>query len=182
MLRYWLLTWTTYGSWLPGDARGSVTRIREGTDGPRIEHDLFETPYTPTIPGLASSSAERLKREPIRLNREQAIVVAGQVLEVAKHRGWTLLAGSIMANHVHLVVAADEQIPSFKLMQSFKSYASRALNREWEQPASGTWWTESGSRRPLRGERAIEAACEYVRFQAGVLARCELPDEAGSGD
>ncbi|MFO0978719.1 MAG: transposase [Planctomycetaceae bacterium] len=25
--RYWLLTWTMYGQWLPGDPRGSVTRL-----------------------------------------------------------------------------------------------------------------------------------------------------------
>jgi hypothetical protein len=25
---FWLLTWTTYGSWLPGDARGSVTAVK----------------------------------------------------------------------------------------------------------------------------------------------------------
>lgn len=173
MPRYWLLTWTTYGTWLPGDARGSVTRIREATSNPRIEHDAFDTPYTDPIPALASSSAERLKGEPIRLTREQAIVIARQLEIVAKHRDWSLLAGSVMANHVHLVVAADEQMPAAKLLQSFKSYASRALNERWERPASATWWTESGSRRPLRGDKAVESACEYVRSQAFVLACCE---------
>ena len=34
MDRYWLLTWHTYGTWLPGDRRGFVGRVREGS-GPR---------------------------------------------------------------------------------------------------------------------------------------------------
>jgi len=28
--RHWLLTWTTYGTWLPGDARGFVSPIPTG--------------------------------------------------------------------------------------------------------------------------------------------------------
>ncbi|HYH63802.1 MAG TPA: hypothetical protein VD866_03795 [Urbifossiella sp.] len=40
----WLLTSTTYGTWLPGDRRGSVTSVRDTRpdDAPtvvRIEHD-----------------------------------------------------------------------------------------------------------------------------------------------
>jgi REP element-mobilizing transposase RayT len=182
MPRYWLLTWTTYGTWLPGDARGSVTRLREGTEGPRIERDVFDTPYTDSIPNLASSSAERLKGEPILLTQEQAVVVADRLESVADYRNWNLLAGSVMANHVHLVIAADEELPSAKLLQSFKNYASRALSERWERPASGTWWTESGSRRPLRGNRAVETACEYVRSQAFVLAHCKTTLARDSGD
>ncbi len=31
MDRYWPLTWTTYGTWLPGDARGfAVSNVRDG--------------------------------------------------------------------------------------------------------------------------------------------------------
>jgi hypothetical protein len=36
MDRYWLLTRTTYGTWLPGDVRGFVSRVRDlrrGTKG-----------------------------------------------------------------------------------------------------------------------------------------------------
>ena len=29
--RYWLLTWTTYGTWLPGDDRGFVSPVRKSS-------------------------------------------------------------------------------------------------------------------------------------------------------
>ena len=51
MERYWLLTWTCYGHWLPGDARGFVGNIRDD-DGSQITHNIPGTPYDADIPRL----------------------------------------------------------------------------------------------------------------------------------
>jgi hypothetical protein len=56
-MRAWLLTTTTYGSWLPGDRRGSVTSVRDErpNDPPsvvRIEHDIPGEPNEDAIPEL----------------------------------------------------------------------------------------------------------------------------------
>ncbi|MBU6293193.1 MAG: hypothetical protein KJS91_00805, partial [Planctomycetes bacterium] len=51
------------------------------------------------------------------------------------------------------------------LLKDFKSYASRALNKQFEKPESGTWWTEGGSRRKLPDEAAVAAAIRYVLDQ-----------------
>jgi REP element-mobilizing transposase RayT len=85
-----------------------------------------------------------------------------------------LLAGSIMANHVHLVVGVIGDPEPSELLKTFKSYASRVLNERWPRPASGTWWTSSGSTRKLGDDAAIVVATRYVRDQEFVLARCEL--------
>jgi hypothetical protein len=155
MPRYWLLTWTTYGTWLPGDARGFVSRVREGAapDGPRIEHCIPGTPYMKDLPGLARASRAAMKGDPIRLRLDQATLAAQDFSATAKYRGWELLAGAVMANHVHLVVGVPDDPPPEKLLQIFKSYASRALNRAFGRPAGGTWWTESGSKWKLTGGR-----------------------------
>ena len=55
MDRYWLITWTTYATWLPGDPRGSVTSVRDGR-GPRREQDLPGIPYDGAMPGLRSAA------------------------------------------------------------------------------------------------------------------------------
>ncbi|MEM1304897.1 MAG: hypothetical protein AAGG46_08365, partial [Planctomycetota bacterium] len=65
-MRYWLLTNTTYGTWLPGDRRGSVTSVRDRRAGePRVvsrcEHDLPGEPWEPPIDGLQRSATARLK-------------------------------------------------------------------------------------------------------------------------
>lgn len=173
--RYWLLTWTTYGSWLPGDARGSVTRIRDEipSESPRVERDVFETPYVESMPELVDSVRTRMKGEPVLLSREQAAVVARTMEEVCRHRRWELLAGSAMSNHVHVVIGALASTETAAILRDLKSYSARALKERWKRPSSGTWWTQSGSRRPLKDESAVIAASDYVKNQSFLLAKCE---------
>lgn len=164
MDRFWFLTWTLYGNWLPGDERGSVTTIREGL-GPRHRQNLADQPEPVLALGLKRSAAELLAGEPIRLDRDQADCVVSQFRETAEYRGWRILAAAVMANHVHLVVGVPGDPEPDVLLRDLKSYASRALNRRWGKPGSGTWWTESGSKRKLATEEAVRAKIEYVRNQ-----------------
>jgi REP element-mobilizing transposase RayT len=167
--RFWLLTSTTYGTWLPGDRRGFVSTVRDET-GPRIRHNQFDTPYDEDFPELHHAARAQLKGQPLYLGKEHADEVVRQFHETASCRGWNLLATAVMPNHFHIVVEVGEEVHSTELMRDFKSYASRALSRRWPKPACGTWWTESGSRRPLYSEDSVEAAIEYVRQQPGALA------------
>jgi len=180
MTRTWLLTSTTYGTWLPGDERGFVSTVTDGP-GPRVRHNVPDTPVDKDIDGLRQSARALMKCAPILLNQEQACVVLDQFRETAAFRHWLLQAIAVMANHFHLVVTAAEDVHSTVLLRDFKSYASRALNRKWPKPASGTWWTESGSRRPLPDERAVETATEYVRRQQSPLALWLASDNNPSG-
>lgn len=176
MDRHWFLTWTTYGTWLPGDPRGFVSRVREATEQgrPRCEQDVPGTPFLVDIPGLVRSSRTSLKGEPIWLTAEQANAAAQDFHATAKFRAWALLSGSVMANHVHLVVGVAGDPDPARLLQMFKSYASRCLNQRWGRPRSGTWWTESGSRRKLSDNRAIDMAIRYVENQPNCLAKCRV--------
>jgi REP element-mobilizing transposase RayT len=134
MDRFWLLTWTTYGTWLPGDARGFVSNVRDG-DGPEVRHNLPGTPYDADMAGLRCAAREALKGPPISLQAEQAIAALEQFRETARYRGWTLLAAAVMANHTHLVVGLEGDPDPAQVLHSFKSYASRALNARWGKPA-----------------------------------------------
>lgn len=111
-----------------------------------------------------------MKGPPVWLNLDQSEVVMDQFRETEQYRGWEILAAAVMANHFHLVVGAPETVASDTLLRDFKSYASRALNKRWPRPDSGTWWTESGSRRRLPDERAVENAVRYVLNQERPLA------------
>src|SRR5205823_2059977 len=77
MNRYWLLTSTTYGTWLPGDARGFVSAV-EDDPGPRIRHNVPGTPYDVDVPELRQSARTLLKGPPIYLVESQAIAVRDQ--------------------------------------------------------------------------------------------------------
>ncbi len=103
MDRYWLLTWTTYGTWLPGDARGFVSNVGDDT-GHGIRHNHPGAEYDADHPGLHRYMQARLKCSPIYLTQDQAPVLLAQFQETAGYRRWQMLAAAIMANHVHLVV------------------------------------------------------------------------------
>ena len=164
MDRFWLLTWTTYGSWLPGDQRGFVGWHRD-EQGNLVIHNAPGTPQDSNIPALERAMRESMKGSPIRLRTDQADRLFSQFQETADYRGWLLFAVAIMANHVHLVVGVPGDPEPATILHDFKSYGTRRLNKEWGKPINGTWWTESGSRRKLAKEENIQAAMEYVRNQ-----------------
>src|SRR5947209_1222844 len=86
MDRYWLLTNTCYGTWLPGDARGFVGHVWEHRPGEpekdrRIEHVGPGTPYDEPMPGLEGAARARLSGSPIHLTVEHAEVLLAQFQE-----------------------------------------------------------------------------------------------------
>lgn len=166
-MRYWLLTNTTYGTWLPGDQRGSVTSVRdrrvgEAVDDQRRRHNRPGEAWEAPIAGLANSARSRMKGSPIWLTAPQAEVLLRQLQETATYRGWLLKSIAIMANHFHLVVGVVDDSDPRKILADFKAYGTRALNRDFGRPRSGRWWTTSGSKRQLPDGRAIAAAVNYV--------------------
>jgi REP element-mobilizing transposase RayT len=70
-----------------------------------------------------------------------------------------------MRNHVHLVVGVPGDPDPSTILRDLKAYASRALTAGFARPASGTWWTQSGSRRVLRDDAVLLAAIAHVRNQ-----------------
>ena len=130
-MRSWLLTNTTYGTWLPGDQRGSVASVRDVRPGDqptisRIEHDLPGEPFEEAMPSLEHASALSLKGPPIWLDRDKAEKLLGQFQETAGVRHWELHALAIMANHFHIVVTVPDDPSPRKILIDFKAYGSRA--------------------------------------------------------
>jgi REP element-mobilizing transposase RayT len=181
----WLLTWTTYGTWLPGDERGFVGNVveeatndtiqtadvvRAADASRRVTHNIPDTPYDRSMPGLRHYVLQQMRGEPVWIDSPQAELFLEEARRVAEFRNWPLLAIAVMANHAHLVVTAPKGIPGERLLQEFKSYGSRVLTRRFGARESGTWWTKSGSTRVLTHEKTVRAAVEYVRNQHQPLA------------
>jgi REP element-mobilizing transposase RayT len=164
MDRYWLLTWRTYGTWLPGDQRGFVDPILD-EEGKRVIHNTPGTSLDADNRKLREYSQSIMKGEAVYLTAEQAGPLLEQFQETARYRGWQMLAVAILANHVHLVVGVAGDPDPADLLRDFKSYGSRCLNRRWGVPANGSWWAESGSRRILRTEDSLRGAIKYVLDQ-----------------
>jgi REP element-mobilizing transposase RayT len=162
--RVWFLTWTTYGTWLPGDERGFVSPKFEG-DEPERRNNVLHSPYDAGRPELRSLALAKLVGDPVFFDEGKAVVLQGQFEETAAHRGWVIVIGAVMTSHVHLVVGVSGDPEPSVLMRDFKSYGSRALNRRYAKPESGTWWTEQGSKRKVKNQQHFEAVVNYVLKQ-----------------
>jgi REP element-mobilizing transposase RayT len=142
------LTWTTYGTWLPGDERGWVERGR-GQRSPDAE--------------LRQSAVRLLSEDPCTLTLSQRETVEQTIRDHCQVRGWRLWAVNCRSNHVH-VVASGDRAPE-EIMRRFKAWATRRL-RELEiahgELQRRNWWTERGSRRWINDEAGLEAAIHYV--------------------
>jgi len=92
-------------------------------------------------------------------------VVLELLRAVCLFRGWSLLAAHVRTNHVHAVVHG-EATPE-KMMHSFKSYASRALNDFAVDAPGRKRWARHGSTRWLRERDGIAAAIRYVVYEQG---------------
>jgi REP element-mobilizing transposase RayT len=161
MDRYWLLTWTCYGQWLPGDVRGFVSTV-EDDQGNRVIHNTPGTPYDADMPKLESYTRSIMKGSPVNLGQLDADALIAQYQETASIRGWELQAASVMYNHTHVIVGVPGDPDPKAILETLKSWATRALKKHQPLPPNGTFWTAKGSKRKLADERALRDGVIYV--------------------
>lgn len=144
-------TWSTYGTWLPGDARGWV----EYQHGFRLPDPLKEL-----------EAKSRMTKDAVRLDLEQREQVNLQVAETCLHKGWQLYAVNCRSNHVHAVISASN---APKVMRGqLKAWCSQRLNnhqharQEMASPIVN-WWADRESIRWIYDDESVEAATLYVR-------------------
>jgi REP element-mobilizing transposase RayT len=149
----YLLTWTTYGTWLPGDARGWV-------DPHRRHGEVVEPPDN----YREARARERMTEDAVVLGAPVRDAVEKAIRATCAYKGWSVHALEVRSNHVHAVVSAIG-VPPGEVMRMLKSYASRALNALQPMRPREHWWTRDGSKRYLNTEESLHAAVRYVQNQ-----------------
>lgn len=102
------VTWSTYGTWLPGDARGWV-EYRHGFQLP----DAF----------LELESTARMTEDACRLAPHQRDRVNKQMAETCEHKWWLLHAVNCRSNHVHVVLSAPARPKTIR--EQLKAWCTR---------------------------------------------------------
>lgn len=152
----YFITFSCYGCHLPGDAPYTVDRNHAVVDGPLVEPNEQ----------LRAASAEAMTQEPYSLDELRRGLVLESIHEVCRYRGWTLLVVHVRSTHVHLVVQAGGYPPE-QVMTTFKSYASRALNRAKVDRKDRKRWARHGSTRYINTHRDLLEAMRYVKEEQG---------------
>ena len=160
----YFITWTTYGTRLHGDGRGSVDR----------RHNVFGEPFLPPSPEFEAFHQRRLLQRPYRLGGKQRKIVLQSLIETSEFCDWTLLAAHVRLFHVHSVVQAA--CHPMKILSKFKLMASRRLNESELDAAGRKRWTRRGSARYLWVPEGISRAIEYtLKDQGKPLETYERP-------
>jgi REP element-mobilizing transposase RayT len=145
----YFITFVCYGTRLPGQA-GAADQ----------QHHLYKGPY-PKQTEVRETYAKKLARQvPYTLDHPRRTLVLEAIREVCQWRKWMLLAAHVRTNHVHVILDADRS-PEL-VMNAFKAYASRALNRSGLDGPNRIRWARHGSTRYLWYSGQIGAAIGYV--------------------
>jgi Transposase IS200 like len=144
----YFITFSTYGSHLHGEERGSVDKHHNQPDGP----------FAPRHAGRLAAMHGLMKAEPELLDHQARQVVLVAILGICTDRAWAPLAIHVRSNHVHAVVAANA--PAELVLKDLKGYASRDLNRHTGEQRPR--WTRGGSTRYLWDPISVDAAVRYV--------------------
>ena len=149
------ITWTTYGTWLPGDARGWVQWGEWGVQPPDPERER--------------DARERMAESTVVLTEAQrALALVEQTIrDHCRIRGWQLHAVNARTNHVHIVVTADRDPDD--VMNQFKAWCSRKLSDAAglvgavaTKAGRRRWFTEGGDKELIDSEEYLANAIKYV--------------------
>jgi len=148
------LTWTTYGSWLPGDHRGWTDR-----------RGMQREPCA----ALRRGSERRMAGSEVWLDPRERLLVEETVRAHCGFRGWTLHAVRCLRQHVHVVVTVRECPPGVVLgrLKSRCTFVLRSTPAGRQGVRAHTSepnrvWSRGGSMRRLYDERGLGNVITYV--------------------
>jgi REP element-mobilizing transposase RayT len=138
----YMLTWTTYGSWLQGDERGYVK------DGRVLGGDKE----------LVTLCEKFQKEHTVKLRHNEKDIVCRAILDEAQRIGRTAEAVAVCTNHIHLVLRYSPE-PIGRTVSRFKNVAAAALRRNGR---TGRVWTRGFDKRFCFDQQELIRRIEYV--------------------
>ncbi len=142
-LRYTMVTTTSYGSWLPGDARGYVQQGR----------------ILPPEPKLVSHAKSLLKSTPVRFSDDEQARLFQALQSAAEEFNYRLSDVSIESWHAHWIILHNDTVQT--MVGRLKNRLRQSLNR-------GRIWTEGYHFREIRTESGLITARNYIARHKGV--------------
>jgi len=142
----YMVTWTTYGTWLQGDKRGYVQ------DGKVMPSDA----------GLKEANRKLQQSWFVRLTTQQKKVVEDVMLKEAERIGQQILALAVCSNHIHLVVGSGNQSIE-STVSRYKNVSTCALKKTG---LTKRIWTRGFDKRFCFSSEKLEQKIEYVRRHA----------------
>ena len=138
----YMITWTTYGTWLQGDERGYVK------DGETLGPDKQ----------LKYANQILQKHKSIRFTETQKQIVKNAIIQTAQKNNQRILAISVCSNHIH-VVAETASLPIEQTVHKYKRMSTLFLKNAG---LNGKIWSKGFDKRFCYTEKEIINRIEYV--------------------
>ena len=151
---------TTYGTWLPNDPRGSYSegiynnqlrilgRIKYGRQSP--------VPSKEQLMKFWATSSQRISRPVFFLDDQKRSIVADAFSKVIQRLGIKVAAYAIMNDHVHILVLSSKYRIEY-IVNQLKGVATRTLKLKH------TPWTRGCWKVFITDTEALRAAIEYIQ-------------------
>ncbi|MEM6470835.1 MAG: hypothetical protein AAF802_14850 [Planctomycetota bacterium] len=140
------LTWTCYGTFLPGDERGWFKR-GIGWQNAMLPLEQWHT--------------HRLQHDVVCLGERERSVCSAALKHLGKRRGWTIHAFAPRSNHCHLVVSSKTHAPTL-IREQTKAELTKQLRKHLRFCCNQPIWTTGGWTVFLDTDDQIEAAVTYT--------------------
>ena len=138
----YMLTWTTYGSWLQGDKRGYVD------DGQVIAGNT----------ALKLANMNQQKSKTVKLSVYEKDLVRKAIIREGQILGQQIYSLAVCTNHVHIVLNHIE-IPIEKVVSHYKNAVRLALK---SNGFNGKLWTQGYDKRYCFNEKELNTKIDYV--------------------
>jgi hypothetical protein len=154
----YMLTWTTYGTWVQGDRRGWV---RDGT-------------VCRANPALEDANRRQMKNKPVTLTKVQRMSARRAIVEEATKLNQRMFALVVCNNHVH-IVAQNIDLPIGQVASHYKNAVRLTLQGEGFQ---GKLWTRGFDKRYCMNKEELAEKVAYVRNHRNADAEIRIAQKA----
>lgn len=139
------LTWTTYGTWLPGDERGWNRKHQGKIQAPN--------------PELEAAARKTMTEPEFYLDESHRAIVKTTIEQHCNIRGWHLHVANPRTNHVHVVVTARGYAPHV-VRDQLKAWCTRKLKDAGV--VRENMWSEGGSKRSINTFEELDRVVFYA--------------------
>ena len=161
---------TTYGTWLPNDPRGSYSK--EIYNGQlkllgEIKYGRQKPPNRETLYKFRTEAIQLLNKPPFYIDENSRPIVADSFKEVVGRLGIKVGACAIMNDHIHVLILGSKYKIEY-IVNQLKGGATKALKLKNSPWTRGCWKVFINDR------DAIGAAVNYIKanpIRAGLAAQ-----------
>ena len=139
----YMLTWTTYGTWLQGDHRGWV---KEG--------EIYPTNYV-----LEKTNRGHMRTDSVLLTKKQRFLAAQAIMAKSAKLGQKIFGLAVCDNHLHLA-AENINMSIGRVVSNYKHTIRLVLQ---DNGFCGKLWTKGFDKRYCMEDEQIAHKVAYIR-------------------